>query len=409
MILRTQPRELDIEDLLCRAPVWIDNRLIGEFLRDRVILVSGAAGSIGAEICRRVLAFRPETLILVDQWENGLFFLERELLLAADGAKVIPRVASITDAGRIRRILNDFQPAVVLHAAAHKHVPMMEANPGEAVKNNLLGTRTLVDEAVRAGVAAFVMTSTDKAVNPTSCMGACKLLAELYLQAFSVQTPDTRLVTVRFGNVLGSNGSVVPIFLEQIRHGGPVTVTHPDMTRFFMTIPQAAQLVLQGGALGRGGEVFVLDMGEPVRVLDLARDMIRLSGLTEGKDIEIVFSGPRPGEKLNEEPYGDTGESLPRPHPQIIQTRSRPCSLEWLRDELKRLSLVVDGCDEEIISALKRLVPEYQPCLQPTDSRVENSAAGYAHMSSAIRTDALHGRTNDEDQHARPSLSSLDQ
>jgi FlaA1/EpsC-like NDP-sugar epimerase len=395
MVHRPQPREVDIADLLCREQVWIDNRLIGEFLRDRVILISGAAGSVGSEICRRVLAFRPKTLILLDQWENGLFFLERELLLVADGARVIPRVASITDTGRLRRILSDLQPAVVLHAAAHKHVPMMEANPGEAVNNNLLGTMTLVDEAVRAGVAAFVMTSTDKAVNPTSVMGACKLLAELYLQALSVQTPDTRLVTVRFGNVLGSNGSVVPIFQEQIRSGGPVTVTHPDMTRFFMTIPEAALLVLQGGALGWGGEVFVLDMGEPVRVLNLARDMIRLSGLTESKDIEITFTGPRPGENLHEKLCEDGEHLLSTSHPRIFKTCHRPCPIARFRGEIDRLKGLVDRPDAEVVSALKCLV---------TDLRNGRPVCGChartldCKMRSGVPADSfVHGKTAEVD------------
>jgi FlaA1/EpsC-like NDP-sugar epimerase len=371
--LAVQPRDVEITDLLCREPVRLDNHSVDELLRGRVILVTGAAGSIGSEICRQVLAFRPLRLILLDQWENGLFFLERELLSVANGVEIISRVASITDAARLRGILGQFHPALVLHSAAHKHVPMMEANPGEAVKNNVLGTRTLVDEAVRAGVEAFVMTSTDKAVNPTSVMGACKRVAEMYVQALSARALGTRLVVVRFGNVLGSSGSVVPLFREQIRRGGPVTVTDPDMTRYFMTIPQATQLVLQAGALGRGGEIFVLDMGEPVRVLDLASDLIRLSGLTEGRDVEIVFTGPRPGEKLHEELYNDGEERFPTSHPRIFQTRNRQYPAARLWDELEQLARIADGPDDGVRAALKRLVPQYRPSSLVTTSEYEDS------------------------------------
>jgi len=355
-----RPRDVDIHDLLCRAPVHLDGEAIGRFLHGRLVLVTGAAGSIGSEICRQVLAFRPERLILLDHSENGLFFIERELRVPAGQTEVVPCVASITDAARLRDVFARYRPDVIFHAAAHKHVPMMEANPGEAVKNNVFGTRTLVDEAIRCGVEAFVMISTDKAVNPTSVMGVCKRLAEMYVQARSVQT-STRLVTVRFGNVLGSNGSVVPLFKAQIRRGGPVTVTHPEMIRYFMTIPEAAQLVLQAGTLGRGGEIFVLDMGEPVRILDLARDLIRLSGLKEGRDIEIVFSGLRPGEKLYEELYDQHEEGLPTPHPKIFLARHRPCALGWLQAQLGALARRLEGPPDEVVAALKDLVPEYRP------------------------------------------------
>ncbi len=359
--LTALPRDVDITGLLFREPVRLDTRSVGEFLRGRVLLVTGAAGSIGSEICRQALAFRPRILILLDHWENGLFFLERELLGAADGVEVVPRVASITDAARLLATFDRFHPAVVVHAAAHKHVPMMEANPGEAVKTNVFGTRTLADEAVRAGVEAFVMISTDKAVNPTSVMGACKRAAEMYLQALAAEAPATRLVTVRLGNVLGSNGSVLPLFQEQIRRGGPVTVTHPDMTRFFMTIPEATRLVLQAGAFGRSGEILVPDMGEPVRVLDLARALIRLSGPTGGRQVEIAFTGLRPGEKLREELYGDREERLPTTHPGIFRAGQRPGQVPWPRDQLDRLARAVDSPDGEVLLALEGLVPEYRP------------------------------------------------
>ncbi|XBH07332.1 nucleoside-diphosphate sugar epimerase/dehydratase [Singulisphaera sp. Ch08] len=275
--LTVQPRDIDIHDLLTREPVRLDDASIGNFIRGRVVLVTGAAGSIGSEICRQVLRFQPGRLVLLDHSENGLFFIERELSVVAGEAEVVACVANITDALRVRAMLGRHRPSVVFHAAAHKHVPLMEANPGEAVKNNVFGTQILVDEAVSASVEAFVLISSDKAVRPSSVMGACKRLAEMYLQGLAGQVA-TRLVTVRFGNVLDSTASIVPLFKEQIRRGGPVTVTDPEMTRYFMTIPEAAQLVLQAGALGHESEIFVLDMGQPVKVLDLARDLIRLSG-----------------------------------------------------------------------------------------------------------------------------------
>lgn len=354
-----QPRDVEIEDLLARDPVRLDSEAIGRYLTGRVVLITGAAGSIGSEICRQVLAFRPGRILLLDHSENGLFYLERELKPIADQVELIPCVASIADAQRLRVLFQRYQPEVVFHAAAHKHVPMMEANPGEAIKNNVLGTRTLVDEAIASGVAAFVMISTDKAVNPTSVMGTTKRLAEMYVQSRSPGCA-TRLVTVRFGNVLGSNGSVVPLFREQIRRGGPITVTHAEMTRFFMTIPEASQLVLQAGAIGRGGEIFVLDMGRPVRVLDLANDMIRLSGLTPDQ-IEIRYTGLRPGEKLHEELYEASEQQIPTPHPKIFAALHRPIDPAELRQQFERLAQVVDGPSESIIAALRDAVDEYRP------------------------------------------------
>ncbi|WP_244884891.1 polysaccharide biosynthesis protein [Singulisphaera acidiphila] len=358
--LSIRPRDVDIHDLLCREPVQLDGESIGRLIRGRVVLVTGAAGSIGSEICRQALAFRPERLVMLDHHENGLFFLERELapLAAGSGTEIVIRVADITDAHRVRTQFERYRPALVFHAAAHKHVPMMEANPGEAVKNNTFGTRTVADEAVRAGVEAFVMISTDKAVNPTSVMGATKRLAEMYVQSLSTGS-TTRLVTVRFGNVLGSNGSVIPVFKQQIARGGPVTVTHPAMTRYFMTISEATQLVLQAAALGRGGEIFVLDMGEPVRVHDLARDLIRLSGLREGQDIEIAFSGLRPGEKLYEELYEEAETRLATPHPKIFSAQHRPCSPDRLKGQFESLARAVVGSSDDVITLLKQLVPGY--------------------------------------------------
>ncbi|WP_406699002.1 nucleoside-diphosphate sugar epimerase/dehydratase [Singulisphaera sp. Ch08] len=358
--LSVHPRDVDIHDLLCRDPVQLDGESIGRLIRGRVVLVTGAAGSIGSEICRQALAFRPERLVMLDHNENGLFFLERELasIAAESDTEIVIRVADIADAQRVRTQFETYRPALVFHAAAHKHVPMMEANPGEAVKNNVFGTRTVADEAVRAGVEAFVMISTDKAVNPTSVMGATKRLAEMYVQSLS-SVSATRMVTVRFGNVLGSNGSVIPVFKQQIARGGPVTVTHPAMTRYFMTISEATQLVLQAATLGRGGEIFVLDMGEPVRVHDLARDLIRLSGLHEGRDIEIVFTGLRPGEKLYEELYEEAETRLATPHPKIFSAQHRPCSPDRLKAQFESLGRAAVGASEEVVALLKQLVPGY--------------------------------------------------
>lgn len=355
-----RPRDIDIHDLLSRAPVHLDNQSLIHYLRGRVVLVTGAAGSIGSEICRQILTFRPKQLILLDHNENGLYYIERELRARSEGIELIPCIATITDARRVRSIFAEYHPELVFHAAAHKHVPMMEANPGEAVKNNVIGTRIIADEAVRSGADSFVMISTDKAVNPTSVMGACKRVAEMYIQSL-VNQSATRLITVRFGNVLGSNGSVVPLFKQQIAEGGPLTVTHPKMTRYFMTISEASQLVLQAGALGNGGEIFVLDMGEPVRIDDLARDLIRLSGLRHGKDIDIVYTGLRPGEKLFEELYQTQETRLPTTHPKIFSARHRPACFEQMSQNIARLGEVVrEGSNCDVISALQDTLHEYK-------------------------------------------------
>jgi FlaA1/EpsC-like NDP-sugar epimerase len=367
--LTVRPRDIDINDLLSREPVRLDDASVGNFIRGRVVLVTGAAGSIGSEICRQVLRFQPGRLVLLDHSENGLFFIERELRAVAGEAEVVPCVANITDVSRVRAMFHGYRPSVVFHAAAHKHVPLMEANPGEAVKNNVFGTRILVDEAVSAAVEAFVLISSDKAVRPSSVMGACKRLAEMYLQGLAGRV-TTRLVTVRFGNVLGSNASVVPLFKEQIRRGGPVTVTDPEMTRYFMTIPEAAQLVLQAGALGHESEIFVLDMGPPVKVVDLARDLIRLSGGADGREVDIVFTGLRPGERLHEELYDLDEERVPTPHPKIFAARQPPCSREWLQDQLDQLAGVIEGPADEVITVLKEVVPRYQPCRHAALSEV---------------------------------------
>ncbi len=354
-----QVREVAIDDLLRREPVRLNSQAIAGIVRDHAVLVTGAGGSIGSELCRQVCRFDPASLILVEQAENNLFQVHRQLIEDFPWVDVHPCICDICDQVRLEQILAEFGPAVVFHAAAHKHVPMMEWNPCEAIKNNVVGTRTLADLAHAFGVREFVMISTDKAVNPSSVMGVSKRIAELYVQARSQQS-STRFVTVRFGNVLGSSGSVVPIFQEQIRKGGPVTVTHPEMTRFFMTIPEACQLVLEAAALGRGGEIFVLDMGKPIKIVDLASDMIRLSGFVPDRDIKISFTGPRPGEKLFEE-LSHTAESLePTHHPRIFTGRLKPCDWETINSHIEELTeLARCGAAPPLLAKIKEVVPEY--------------------------------------------------
>jgi FlaA1/EpsC-like NDP-sugar epimerase len=354
-------RKVAIEDLLRREPIQLDENAIFDVNKDRVVCVTGAGGSIGSELCRQVCRFAPKALMLVEHSENNLFQIERELRASYPDVTIFACIADIRDARRMEALFASHKPHVVFHAAAHKHVPMMEANPGEAVKNNVLGTKLLAELADAHGVSEFVMISTDKAVNPTSVMGVSKRAAEIFVQALS-QRSKTRYVAVRFGNVLGSAGSVVPIFQEQIARGGPVMVTHPDMKRYFMTIPEACQLVLQAGTMGRGGEIFVLDMGEPVKIVDLARDIIALSGLREGEDIEIQFSGVRPGEKLFEElSLADEGAEKTR-HPKVFIGRIKPHAWdEVLRSvaELERAAVSADGA--RIRELFMRFVPEYTP------------------------------------------------
>ncbi|MFM8802523.1 MAG: polysaccharide biosynthesis protein, partial [Planctomycetia bacterium] len=292
------PRPVEIKDLLRREPVKLDTAAVRQLIEGRTVLVTGAGGSIGSEICRQVLRFKPRKLLLVERAENSLFLLEQEFCRYDPRPAFEPLIADVTDEARMDQIMAAHRPEVIFHAAAHKHVPMMEWNPAEAIKNNCIGTQMLARLADRHEVQAFVMISTDKAVNPTSVMGCSKLVAEKFVQALSAES-KTKFLVVRFGNVLASNGSVVPIFQEQIRHGGPITITHPEIARYFMLIPEASQLVLQAAAMGAGGEIFVLDMGESVKIVDLARDLISLSGLGE-EDIEIIFTGLRPGEKLYE-------------------------------------------------------------------------------------------------------------
>jgi FlaA1/EpsC-like NDP-sugar epimerase len=359
-------REVAIEDLLGREPVDLDEDVVGASIRSRNVLVTGAGGSIGSELCRQICRFGPARLVLVERYENALFEIHRELTSAFPQVPIEPRVADVCDLARMEQVFVEGKPELVFHAAAHKHVPMMEWNSTEAIKNNVGGTRLVADLADRHGAQRFVLISTDKAVNPTSVMGASKRVAEIYVQALSRRS-STRFVTVRFGNVLGSAGSVIPIFREQIARGGPVLVTHPDMRRYFMTIPEATQLVMQAGAMGDGGEIFILDMGEPVKIVDLARDLITLSGLRPDHDIEIRFSGVRPGEKLFEELSTSAEHAEKTRHSKIFigvgggaAGRSKPHSWEEVVTGVDALvELARAGGAERVRAALSTLVPEF--------------------------------------------------
>jgi FlaA1/EpsC-like NDP-sugar epimerase len=352
-------RSVAIEDLLRREPVRLDESAIGEKIRGRVVLVTGAGGSIGSELCRQVARFEPKQLLLVERAENALFEIHRELLADFPHLRSVPVIADVCDAERMTQVFEQHGPALVFHAAAHKHVPMMEWNPGEAVKNNVIGTHLVARLSDRFAVETFVLISTDKAVNPTSIMGATKRVAELCTQSLA-QKSRTRFLAVRFGNVLGSAGSVVPIFREQITRGGPITVTHPEMKRYFMTIPEASQLVLQAATMGNGGEIFILDMGEPVKIVDLAKDLITLSGLRPGEDIEIQFTGIRPGEKLFEELSVADEQADKTAHPKIFIGRLKARDLGDLGGRLARLEQIADGGDvAELRRTLVELVPEF--------------------------------------------------
>lgn len=364
-------RDVDIADLLGREQVRLDTDALAAQLRGRRIAVTGAGGSIGSELCRQIARFGPESLLLIERAENALFEIDRRLRnefprLGHPGTDetesgIVACVADVCDAGRMTELFARYRPGWVFHAAAHKHVPMMESNVGEAVKNNVLGTRVTAEAALGAGVAKMVFISTDKAINPTSVMGCTKRLAEMVVQGLNGRGA-TQFVTVRFGNVLGSDGSVVPIFKRQIEEGGPVCVTHPDMRRYFMTIPEASQLVLQAGAMGKGGEIFLLDMGEPIRIVDLARDMITLSGLRPDVDVEIKFTGVRPGEKLFEELAMDGEHVVPTGHPKIGVTLHRPEDFSEVSAGIEALVQVVDARgDDQLKLMLAGIVREYAP------------------------------------------------
>jgi FlaA1/EpsC-like NDP-sugar epimerase len=333
--LTGQIRPVEVEDLLGREPVEVDIDSIADYLTGEVVLVTGAGGSIGAELCRQIARVGPTRLVLVDNAEPGLFEIERELVHERGFHATAPVLADAGNATKMRQVFEKYRPAVVFHAAAYKHVALVEANPLEAVRNNTLVTRTVADAAVEFGAKRFVLVSTDKAVNAKGAMGGSKALCEWIVEAWGQRddTP-TRFCGVRFGNVLASSGSVIPIFRRQIANGGPVTVTHPEMTRYFMTIPEAVQLVIQAGAIGGRGQVYVLDMGEPVRIVDLAQTMIRLSGKEPGRDIEIEFVGARPGEKLHEELWSEDETVSPSAHEAILLVTRPAIEADWLDSAL---------------------------------------------------------------------------
>ena len=357
----SQIKNVEIEDLLGREPVVLDRELIGGYLTGKRVLVTGAAGSIGSEVCRQVAQFRPEKMILLEQAETPLYEIEKELVARFPGIRILPLIADVRDREKVMSAFEEFTPEVVFHAAAYKHVPMMEYNPTQAALNNVFGSQNVADAAHLFNVRNFVMISTDKAVNPTNVMGATKRAAEIYIQALS-RASRTKFTTVRFGNVLGSNGSVIPLFKEQIAKGGPVTVTDKRIIRYFMTIPEATQLVLQAGSMGTGSEILLLDMGEPVRILDLAEELIRLSGLTPYEDIDIVVTGLRPGEKLFEELLIDGEGVLPTAHKKIKVLAPVHIGLDPVKIELDVLydAARTDRIDD-LMESLKRLIPEFKP------------------------------------------------
>ena len=367
-------RPLAIEDLLSRKAVALNTTAVRELVSGKRVLVTGAGGSIGSELCRQIAALGPASLILLERYENSLYAITNDLADGGATASVCPIIGDVTDASRVEAVFADHRPHLVFHAAAHKHVPLMEGNPCEAVKNNVVGTQVVAEAARRHGAERFVLISTDKAANPSSVMGATKRVAELVVQAMSVRG-DTRFVTVRFGNVLGSNGSVIPRMVEQIRAGGPVTVTHPDIRRYFMLIPEAVELVLQAAVLARNRETFVLDMGEQLKVLDVARNLIRLSGFVPDEEIPITFIGLRPGEKLTEELVGD-GETLePAGISKIFRVRWPATSdAPPLADQVSALvGVAIRGQSQDIITYLRRIVPTFKPAASPASASSDTS------------------------------------
>ncbi len=361
-----QIKEVNIEDLLGRDSIQLDNTNLLQAIKGRVICVTGASGSIGSELARQLIHYQPKQLVLVDQAESPLYELERELMNIKSPCRISFHLMDITNQERMRALFRDYKLEWVFHAAAYKHVPVMESNPAEAVSCNILGTKLLADLSVEFGVTKFVMISTDKAVNPTSIMGCSKRIAEIYVQSLNNHLQvgggsHTMFVTTRFGNVLGSNGSVIPIFKKQIEAGGPITVTHPEVTRFFMTIPEACRLVLEAGTIGHGGEIFIFDMGKSVKIYDLAKKMVLLSGLEIGKDIDIVFTGLRDGEKLYEELLSNNEDTLPTHHQKILKARVREYEFTHVNSMIELLNdLITDANELKMVTLMKDLVPEYK-------------------------------------------------
>lgn len=353
-------KNIKIEDLLDRGVIELDDNALRKQLLNKTILVTGAAGSIGSEIVRQLTRFKPARIILFDEAESPLYDIQLELSEKFRFNDYVIEMGDVREYQRVEKVFLKYKPDIVYHAAAYKHVPMVELLPLEGIKTNVFGTKNVADLAVKYGVDKFVMISTDKAVNPTNVMGCTKRIAEIYIQSLNSKS-ETSFITTRFGNVLGSNGSVIPRFTKQIEAGGPVTVTHPDITRFFMTIPEACQLVLQAGVLGEGGEIFVFDMGESVKIVDLARKMIKLSGFEVGKDIHIVFTGLRPGEKLYEEVLNVKETTLPTPHKRIKRAKVREYDFEEIKCEMQELSEIMkEGNTFEVVRKMKLIVPEFK-------------------------------------------------
>jgi FlaA1/EpsC-like NDP-sugar epimerase len=378
--LATQIRPVQVEDVLGREPVEVDLEASAAYVQSQTVLVTGAGGSIGSELCRQIARLGPQRLVLVEQGETALFDIERELVDERGFAACVPVLADVKSRRKMQQVFDRYRPVVVFHAAAYKHVPLMEANPLESVRNNALGTRVVAEAAVEFGARRFVLVSTDKAVNPKTVMGQSKALCEWIVEAYGAREDiKTRFVAVRFGNVLGSSGSVIPIFRRQIAKGGPVTVTHPDMTRFFMTIPEAASLVIQAGAIGGRGDVFVLDMGEPVRIIDLALQMIRLSGKEPERDIDVEIVGARPGEKLHEELWGEGETVVPTSHQKILRVSGPIIDSSWLEDELAELErLVEEGETLEVVSRLSTMMrtPRLLDAPEPVYADEEDTLSG---------------------------------
>ena len=358
-----QIHNVKIEDLLGREEIQMNNQQISSEMNSKAIMVTGAAGSIGSEIVRQLLAYFPSKVILVDQAESGLFDLEYELAgKIPTNTEIVVKVADVSDAHRMGYIIRTHKPSIIFHAAAYKHVPLMEKNPYEAIKINILGTRNIAELAAENGVDKFVMVSTDKAVNPTNVMGATKRFAEMYTQSMNqLEGVHTKFIATRFGNVLGSNGSVIPLFKKQIERGGPITVTHPEITRYFMTIPEACELVLEAATMGGGGEVFVFDMGESVKIINLAKKMITLSGLRVDRDIEIKFTGLRPGEKLYEELLNNNENTLPTHHPKILKATLNTPSYSFMEIQVSDLERILqEGTNNDLVAKIKDVIPEYK-------------------------------------------------
>jgi FlaA1/EpsC-like NDP-sugar epimerase len=360
LYLARQLREVQVEDVLGREAVELDVASIASYLTGETVLITGAGGSIGAELCRQVAAVGAERIVLVDHGENALVEIARELEHDRHFGAAVPILADVKQRAKMQQIFERYQPGVVFHAAAYKHVPLMEQNALEAVRNNVLATSVVADVASDARVKRFVLVSTDKAVTPKNVLGQTKAVCEWIVQAAAARERNgTHFISVRFGNVLGSSGSVIPLFRKQIARGGPVTVTHPDMTRFFMTIPESVQLVVQAGAFGESGDIYVLDMGEPVKIVDLAHNMIRLSGKEPGRDVEIEFIGVRPGEKLHEELWGEGEQAVPTSHPKILRCAGRPVDPAWLDEELAELErLVAAGETIDVVARIAAMTRE---------------------------------------------------